>query len=229
MEYNLDAFFNSLISYIGSSPLFPYMKDEELDEKKHPNRNPLHLKDAIFNSIQPIHSLNSITFDIGNANLENTHPYYHILEQAQVIRKRGRGTTKSRGSQAKVQDVGSRDYERVSWNGKTFTKEYRRNVRGSRSLLDKAQKRAWLIDDEGIAIPVYENRQSPYYANKHYHYIENILESGILDMLATEFGMRRMRTKDTGLGEEMALQEFMEQGTDEATNMLNIFNSFEGE
>ncbi len=151
------------------------------------------------------------------------------MEQAQVIRKRGRGTTKSRGSQAKVQDIGSRDYERVSWNGKTFTKEYRRNVRGSRSLLGKAQKRAWLIDDEGIAIPVYENQQAPYYANVHYHYIENILESGILDMLAAEFGMRRMRTKDTGLGEEMALQEFMEQGTDEATNMLNIFNSFEGD
>lgn len=220
MEYNLDAFFNSLISYIGSSPLFPYMKDEELDEKKHPKRNPLHLKDAIFDNAQPIHSLNSITFDIGNASLETTHPYYHVLEQAQVIRKRGKGTTKSRGSQAKVQNVGSRDYDRVNWNGKTFTKEYRRNVRGSRSLIGKASR--W-EDDKFI------NRDANYYANVHYRYIENILESGILDMLAAEFGMRRMRTKDSGLGEEMALQESMEQGTDEATNMLNILSSFEGE
>jgi len=228
MEYNLDAFFNSLISYIGSSPLFPYMKDEELDQKKHPNRNPLHLKDAIFNNAQPIHSLNSITFDIGNASLETTHPYYHILEQAQVIRKRGRGTTKSKGSQASI-EKSKRDYERISWNGKTFTKEYRRNVRGSRSLLDKAQKRAWLIDDEGIAIPVFQNQQAPYYANKHYRYIENILESGILDMLAAEFGMRRMRTKDSGLGEEYLLQESMEYGTDEASNIVNILSSFEGD
>lgn len=220
MEYNLDAFFNSLISYIGSSPLFPYMKDEELDEKKHPKRNPLHLKDAIFNNAQPIHSLNSITFDIGNAGLETTHPYYHILEQAQVIRKRDRGTTKSRGSQAKVQNVASRDYDRVNWNGKTFTKEYRRNVRGSRSLIGKASR--W-EDDKFI------NREANYYANVHYRYIENILESGILDMLAAEFGMRRMRTKDSGLGEEYLLQESMDYGTDEASNIVNILSSFEGE
>lgn len=220
MEYNLDAFFNSLINYISNSPLFPYMKSEEIDRAKHPKREPLHLKTAIFGSLQPIHSLNSITFDIGNENLELTHPYYHILEQAQVIRKRDRGTTKSRGSQAKVQNVGSRDYDRVNWNGKTFTKEYRRNVRGSRSLIGKASR--W-EDDKFI------NREANYYANVHYRYIENILESGILDMLATEFGMRRMRTKDSGLGEEYLLQESMDYGTDEASNIVNILSSFEGE
>lgn len=218
MEYNLDAFFNSLISYMAVA--FPYMQDEDKDRAKHPKRNPLHLKDAIFNSLQANHTINTITFDIGNENLEITHPYYHILEQAQVIRKRGKGTTKSRGSQAKVQNVGSRDYDRVNWNGKTFTKEYRRNVRGSRSLIGKASR--W-EDDKFI------NREANYYANVHYRYIENILESGILDMLATEFGMRRMRTQNLGLVEEMALQESIEQGTDEAANMINILSSFEGD
>lgn len=218
MEYNLDAFFNSLISYMAVA--FPYMQDEEKDRAKHPKREPLHLKDAIFDNAQPIHSLNSITFDIGNETLETTHPYYHILEQAQVIRKRDRGTTKSRVSQAKVQNVSSRDYDRINWNGKTFTKEYRRNVRGSRSLIGKASR--W-EDDKFI------NREANYYANVHYRYIENILESGILDMLAAEFGMRRIRTKDSGLGEEYLLQESMDYGTDEANNIVNILSSFEGE
>lgn len=218
MEYNLDAFFNSLISYMAVA--FPYMQDEDKDRAKHPKRNPLHLKDAIFNSLQANHTINTITFDIGNENLEITHPYYHILEQAQVIRKRGKGTTKSRGSQAKVQNVGSRDYDRVNWNGKTFTKEYRRNVRGSRSLIGKASR--WEYDK-------FINREANYYANVHYRYIENILESGILDMLAAEFGMRRMRTKDSGLGEEYLLQESMDYGTDEASNIVNILSSFEGD
>ena len=225
MEYNLDAFFTSLISYIGSSPLFPYMQDEELDQKKHQKRNPLHLKDALFDNLQPIHSLNSITFDIGNGSLETTHPYYHILENSQVIRKKGRATTKTKGSQASI-EKSKRDYERITWNGKTYSKEYSRNVRGSRSLLGKAQKRAWIVDDQGIG-PAWENMQSPYYANTHYRYIENILESGVLDMLAAEFGLRRMRTKNSGLEEEFMLQESMDYGIDDNNDILNIFQSFE--
>lgn len=216
MEYTLDAFFNSLITQMGSK--FPYMQNSELDRRKHPNREPLHLRDAIMNSIVPIHSFNSITFDIGSDVLETTHPYYHILEDSQVIRKRGKGTTKSRGSQAKVQDVGSRDYGRVSWNGKTFTKEYAKNVRGSRSLIGKSSR--W-VDNKFI------NREANYYENIHYHYIENMLNNGILDMLAQEFGLKRVRTQSTGLEEEFMLQESMDYGTDNASSLLDIFHSFE--
>ena len=216
MEYNLDAFFNSLISYMAVA--FPYMQDEEKDRAKHPNRNPLHLKDAVFDTLVPYHTPNNITFDIGSDTLESNHPYYHILQDAQVIRKRGKGTDKSRGSQAKVENVGSRDYARVEWNGKTFTKEYSKNVRGSRSLLGKASK--W---ENGKFI----NREANYYANTYYKYLDNMLDNGIVDMLAQEFGLKRMRKVDTGLGEEMALQEFMDEGNDEATNMINILSSFE--
>ena len=216
MEYNLDAFFNSLISYMAVA--FPYMQDEEKDRAKHPNRNPLHLKDAVFDTLVPYHAPNNITFDIGSETLESNHPYYHILQDAQVIRKRNKGTDKSRGSQAKVENVGSRDYGRIEWNGKTFTKEYSRNVRGSRSLLGKASK--W---ENGKFI----NREANYYANTHYKYLDNMLDNGIVDMLAQEFGLKKMRKVDTGLGEEMALQEFMDEGNDEATNMINILSSFE--
>lgn len=225
MEYNLDAFFNSLISYMAVA--FPYMKDEELDQSKHPKRNPLHLKDAIFNNLQPIHSLNSITFDIGNDFLEQNYPYYHILEDAQVIRKRGRGTKKSKGSQDKITDAKARDYGRVNWNGKTFSQEYKKNVRGARSKLESSSRRAYIIDDQGIAIPVMANMQADYYANIHYQYIEKMLDNGIVDTLAAEFGLRRLRKQDTGLQEEYLMQESMDYGRDSASSIIDIFNSFQ--
>lgn len=225
MEYNLDAFFNSLISYMAVA--FPYMKDEELDQSKHPKRNPLHLKDAIFNNLQPIHSLNSITFDIGNDFLEQNYPYYHILEDAQVIRKRGRGTKKSKGSQDKITDAKARDYGRVNWNGKTFSQEYKKNVRGARSKLESSSRRAYIIDDQGIAIPVMANMQADYYANIHYQYIEKMLDNGIVDTLAAEFGLRRLRKQDTGLQEEYLMQESMDYGRDNASSIIDIFNSFQ--
>lgn len=214
MEFSVDAFLNSLVSYMAVA--FPYMEDEEKDRAKHPKREPLHLKDAIFNDLQVAHSLNSATFDIGNERLERTHPYYHILENSQVIRKAHRSTEKSRGSQAKVQDVGKRDYERVNWNGKTYSKEYSRNVRGSRSLLDKASH--WTVDTSGKLS--FANRDANYYANIHYHYIEKMLEGGILDMLAADFGLKKMRKQDSGLAEEFALQENNE------LNLVDILNSF---
>lgn len=205
---------------------FPYMEDEDLDKSKHPKRNPLHLKDAIFDNLQPYHSYKSITFDIGSGALETTHPYYHILENSQVIRKRGLGTKKSKGSQASVLPS-KRDYERVKWNGKTYSKEYRKNVRGSRSLLEKSQYKVWIVDDQGIATKAYANPQADFYANKHYLYIENMMNNGILDQLASEFGLKRKRTQSSGLEEEWLLQERMDYGMEDNSDILNIFKSFE--
>ena len=136
-EFNITAFTNRLKRLILDSNQFPYMRDEDLDKAKHPRRNPLHLKQALDDTAIITGSGTTLIFDFGSESLENSHPYYHILQQAPYIRKRGKGSDKSKGSQAKVEDVGKRDYERISWNGKTFTKEYSKNIRGSRNRITK--------------------------------------------------------------------------------------------
>lgn len=206
-EFSLEIFTREMIDLMSNA--FPYMKDDELDAQKHPKRSPLHLRKAIFDTLMTVPSENGnvITFDIGNETLEATHPYYHILQNSQVIRKAGRGTKKSKGSQANIADVGKRDYERISWNGKTYTKEYSRNVRGSRSLLGKAQKRAWLIDSEGVAYRIYTNKDANYYANIHYKYLDRMFdEGGIAQNLANDFGLKLKSRKSTGLQEDFVSQ-----------------------
>lgn len=219
-EFSLDSFFNSLVSYMAVA--FPYMQDEEKDKEKHPKRYPLHLKDAVFNNLQTYTTENSIIFDIGNDTLERTHPYYHILQQAQVIRKKGKGTTKTKGSQASISNVSARDYERVSFNGKTFTKEYSRNVRGARNRQGSVSH--WTTNPDGKR--VYVNRESNAYYNIHYQYIDKMLDNGIVNQLALDYGMKLKRKENAGLYEEFSLQENQEQGFDEIGNMLSILSSF---
>ena len=57
---------------------------------------------------------NMYIFEIGNDYAEENYPYYHILEDAEVIRKRGRGTSKSKGSQAQIEKLSQRDYGPVT-------------------------------------------------------------------------------------------------------------------
>lgn len=220
-EFNLDSFVNAMVSYMAIA--FPYMNDEELDSKKHPKRNPLHLKDAVFDNLLTIPSENGnvITFDIGNEVLETTHPYYHILQDSEVIRKKWRGTTKSKGSQDKIKDLGKRDYGRVSWNGKTYTKEYSRNVRGSRSRVGRATQVYRIVDDEGIVYSTKANPNADYYANVHYKYLDRMFdEGGIAQTLANDFGLRIKSHKNNGLKEEydtqdLSLEEFIEQAVED--------------
>ena len=198
MEFSVQTFSARLYDLILESNQFPYMRDSELDRAKHPKRSPLHLKEAIRQNTIKYSSGDIETFDIGNESLERSHPYYHILEQAPVIRKRNRGTKKTKGSQAKIEDVGKRDYERVDWNGKTFTKEYSRNVRGSRKRVTSVSH--WTEDYAGNQ--VFVNREANAYQNIHYHYFEDILNGGVVDRLAMEFGLKRKRTVNAGLDEE---------------------------
>lgn len=161
---------------------------------------------------------NQYTFDIGNEYAEEHYPYYHILEDAPYIRKRNQGTAKTRGSQAKVEKLGDRNYSFPTWNGKTFTQEYRRNVRGKRNRLSQVSH--WVTDYKGDK--VFINRESNSYLNEHYQYIERMFNDIILDAIALEFGLKRARTEITGLEEELA----MEWGEDVST-VLDIFKSFE--
>lgn len=218
MEYDIALFTERLKSLILMSNAFPYMRNEDLDKAKHPKRQPLHLKQALDESATIEVGGNTIrTFDFGNETLEQTHPYYHILENAPVIKKAGKGTKKTKGSQAKV-EVGKRDYEKVSWNGKTFVKEYNRNVRGKRNRITNVSH--WTEDYMGR--DVFINREANAYLNRHYKYIENILDGSVVDQLALEFSMKVGRKMDTGLGEEYSMQEESNYTTD----IISILDSF---
>lgn len=228
MPFDINVFASRLKELFVNSPLFPNMPENyvnewgvvQSDRDKHKGREPLKLKTVVGQCMSDttIKELDTITFDIGNEQMEKTHPYYHILETAPIIRKKNKGTDKSLGSQAKVEDLGQRDYERVEWNGKTFTKEYHRNVRGKRNRLDNVSH--FITDSKGNRKMI--NRESNSYQNVHYMYIERILDSGILDTIAQEQDLKLMRKKDTGLGEEYLEQE----GVNNIADLQDIIDSF---
>lgn len=213
MEFTLKGFTDSIRQNLYDN--FPYESDE-INDKKHPNR-PLHIRDIAFGYLPSIESETSIYFDIGSEYAEEYYPYYHILEDAEVIRKRGRATKSSRGSQANVQPVSKRDYGRISFNGKTYTREYRKNVRGTRSRIGTATKIAVGTDGQVYKI----NANANYYYNKHYQYIERILNE-TLPWIAQEYGLQMKRTSITSLEEEYNEQQRLDLITD-------ILSSFEEE
>ena len=225
MAFDINVFASRLKELFVSSPLFPTMPENygnewgvvQSDREKHKGREPLKLKDAVISSManSTIFAENEISFNIGNEQIEKTHPYYHILENAPVIRKRGKGTDKSRGSQAKIENVGQRDYERVSFNGKTFTKEYAKNVRGKRNRIDNVTH--FVSDSRGNRKMI--NREAGAYQNVHYMYIEKILDSGILNTIAEEQGLKVMRKSNTGLAEEY----FAQQGELDLASIIDSF------
>ena len=213
-EFNLSAFTQRLRDMIYNS--FPYER-EEVNEKKHEDR-PGHIRDVAFKNNQTIQfSDNELIFEIGNAFAEERYPYYHILQDTPYIRKRDRGTKKTKGSQAAIEYKASRDYGRVNFNGKTYTKEYRRNVRGERNRLSKVSH--WATDYNGNRYFINKERNS--YLNVHYNFIEQIMYFN-LPLLALEFGLKQKRTQITGLEEEYKEQSYVSQGYD----IVDIFNSF---
>lgn len=200
---------------------FPYLPDRGRNPSgsfKHGQYNE-QIKDVAFKNNPTIFvDENTQSFDIGNEYSEEHYPYYHILEDAPYIRKRDRSTEKTRGSQAKIESLKDRNYSFPTWNGKTFTQEYRRNVRGKRNRIGKVSH--WATDYNGNKIFI--NRDADSYLNEHYQYIEKMLNGYIIDEIAAEFGLKPLRTEKTGLEEELA----MEWGEDVST-ILDIFKSFE--
>ena len=225
MAFDINVFASRLKELFVNSPLFPNMPENyvnvwgvvQSDREKHKGREPLKLKDAVISSManSTIFVENEISFNIGNEQMEKTHPYYHILENAPVIRKRGKGTDKSRGSQAKIENVGQRDYERISFNGKSFTKEYAKNVRGKRNRINNVTH--FVSDSRGNRKMI--NREAGAYQNIHYMYIERILDSGILNTIAEEQGLKVMRKSNTGLAEEY----FAQQGEIDLASIIDSF------
>lgn len=222
MGFTLNNFTERLMQLIFESKLVPEMGSfytdkygrVQSDSSKHPKRpTPRDLRNQISNSMTStfMSGETTNTFDIGNEKMEQYFPYYHILQEAPVIRKAHMGTTKSKGSQMFERNVAKRDYEKVHWNGKTFTKEYSRNVRGSRINLNKTQMH---LDGQFL------NTDSKQYLNLHYKYIDRIVDD-VAPKLASEFGMKLGRKKDTGLIEEFAMQEGVS-----IESVLEAFESF---
>ena len=211
MEYTITAFTNKLIDLFVRSPNMPDMKGAytnkygwtQLDSSKHKKRpEPRDLRSQIERSMNTTMAMDlngqgQISFNIGNEFMEINFPYYHILQQAPTIRKKGKGTAKTKGSQMFEKDKGKRDYEKVHWNGKTFAKEYDRNVRGGRLNLNNTSMH---IDGQFL------NMEQNQYLNMRYKYIDTILDNDVVDQLALYFGMKRKRTQDSGLIDEFAYQ-----------------------
>lgn len=216
MEFSKEAFAIRLRELMYD--FFPYEPDR-LKEAKH-KKTPLHIRDVAFwhNPLLSVDE-NTLEFQIGNAFAEEKYPYYHILEDAKVIRKRGRGSEKTRGSQAKVEKLSERDYNRVTWTGKNLTREYSRNIRGKRARIEKISHYVTNYNGEVLFI----NREANSYLNVHYNYIETMLEDrGILDRLASEFGMKRKRTQQTSL-----LDDFLMQSNNDPDIVAEVLSHFE--
>ena len=195
MEYEINDFVDNLRTYIYG--FFPDENDD-IKSKKHADK-PLHIKDIAFMWLPttPSGDGNTIMFDIGSDYAEENYPYYHILEDAQYIHKKNRATKTSKGSQAKITTLSKRDYGRVNFNGKTYSKEYSKNVRGERKKLTDT------TTTFNYRLGKYEKieRNSDYYLNVHYNYIEKILDYCV-PLLADYYGMKVMRKKNAGLEEE---------------------------
>ena len=187
-EFSLQDFTNEIRQNLYDN--FPKESDE-MKMAKH-LKTPLHIRDIALGL--PYISSNMHIFEIGNDYAEEYYPYYHILEDAEVIRKRGKGTKTSKGSQAAISKLSERDYGRINFNGKTFSREYQKNVRGQRSRSDKATY--IIVGADGQAYRI--NSNAAYYKNKHYHYIERILNS-TLPWIAQSFGLRMGRTETTSI------------------------------
>lgn len=215
MDFDINAFVEKLRKLMYNA--FPYESDD-LKKIKHP-KTPKHIRDVAFYNNQVLPYESGYMFEIGNAESEKSYPYYHILEDAPVIRKKGKGTKKTKGSQAKIYPLEDRDYGRVYFNGKTYGKEYARNVRGAR---DRTNKVTHYVSDSNRN-KYLVNRESNSYENTHYQYIEKMLNNFILDQLASEFGLKRKRTESTGLEEEYNLQEEYTTFDNDIVNMLSSF------
>ena len=218
MEYNIKTFVDRVREVMYDN--FPTLPNRGFN----PNGTPKHgqynreIRDVAFmdNATQVLTD-DMVSFDIGNEYAEEHYPYYHILEDAPVIHKRDRGTEESKGSQGRVANLGQRDYGIVTFNGKSFSKEYAKNVRGSRaSVVDRATR---FVTVRGVRYKY--NADSNVYKNVHYHYIEKMLEI-VVPLVAQEFGLEYVGVSSTGLAEEYGLQEYGIADADFVNQILNI-------
>lgn len=141
-----------------------------------------HMQDIAIrkNNIQVYEYLpDAFSFEIGNRDAEEYTPHYHILEDAQKIKNPTKGTKETKGSQEQRKYKYSRDYGRVS---------YRVNSKGEKILHQEYR-------DSKFRDKLYE--EGTYRENKHYQWIERLLES-VVDDIATKIGAE-LKREESGL------------------------------
>ena len=206
-NFDLEKFGKALQEYIANAIPFP-TNDEFTDSEKHKDRNPRHLQQQVRNEFMNNYEIitsQEQAFNLGSEKLEVIYPHYHILEDSEVIHKRGQGTQTSRGSQSQL-PTSKRDYgvivSRTNKNtGKTsYYQEYRKNVRGKRSAIKYETFK--VVDDSGV-VNEYKRavgtKSSTTYLNVHYHYIEKNLDTVIIPELKQLFGLKQKRSQITDL------------------------------
>ena len=158
------------------SDLFPFDDGKRLaGQKPRPQFKPHARNVALRNNFITVVSPDVQVFELGNETAERTAPQYHILEDAKVIANPYRGTKKSKGSQALIANKAKRDYsvEIPVANSTKTTQEYRPSF--------KEGRRSYSLSQGLLVNKNYEarNEAKPYRYNKHYAYIERILEKEV--------------------------------------------------
>jgi hypothetical protein len=170
---------------MAESDLFPFDDGTRYgNQKPRPQFKPHAKNVALKNNFITVVSPDIQLFEIGNEVAERTAPQYHILEDAKVIANPYRSTKKSRGSQGLIANKAKRDYSvenpvssstKVSQEYRPSFKEGRRNYSLSQGLLVNKNYEA-------------RNEAKPYRYNKHYAYIERILEKEV-PSIASDLGI----------------------------------------
>ena len=154
------------------SPLFPFDKTTPADKRRKPHMLDMALKPNVTFLISPELQY----FELGNDRAETVTPHYHILEDAKIIRMPGKGTKKSKGSQASIARKSDRDYGAVSYRETTkgiqLIQEYRQNMTRNYDgrIGAKTQPREYSKRKQVSNV----NKRN-YRYNTHYQYIERIL------------------------------------------------------
>jgi predicted secreted protein len=161
------------------SPIFPFDDGKrEAGEKPRPQFKPHARNVALKNNYITVVSPDVQVFELGNERAERTAPQYHILEDAKIIANPGRGTAKSRGSQAKIADKAKRDYSVDNFvsSSSKVSQEYRPSFKEGRRTYDLIADKQWKKESNRKTFKT----QNKFRYNEHYAYIERILEKETL-------------------------------------------------
>jgi hypothetical protein len=137
-----------------------------------------HMKETVYNNKPVIVSPDIQYFELGNDVAEEKTPHYHILEDAKIIRMPNKGTKKSKGSQRVIADKAKRDYGQFTYvASKTYgyqaIQEYRQNMTRNYdgTIKSRTQPREFSKRKK-----VSDINKRNYRYNKHYQYIERMLD-----------------------------------------------------
>jgi hypothetical protein len=204
------------------SPIFPFDDGKrEAGQKPRPQFKPHARNVALKNNFITVVSPDVQVFELGNETAERTAPQYHILEDAKVIANPGRSTKKSRGSQGLIANKAKRDYsvEIPVANKTTTTQEYRPSFKeGRRSYQDTSEK----LGTKRLSQKEYEKTKkvvSAFRYNKHYAYIERILEEQV-PLIAKDLEITLESYRGLNVA-ETAVEEMVEDMSD--TGLLGMF------